>query len=82
MAVIWTKNIKQLTGVVVSNTMQSTLVVKVSSVKMHSLYKKRFLVTKKYYAHVLDSSSYSVGQNVTLFLASKPISKTKRRLAK
>ena len=83
MAVLWIKNIKELTWVVVSNSMNSTLVVKVSSVKMHALYKKRFLVSKKYYVHIADNSiTYNIGQNVTIFLASKPISKTKRWIAK
>jgi small subunit ribosomal protein S17 len=31
--------------------MEKTLVVAVSRVKMHPIYKKRFVVSKKYYVH-------------------------------
>lgn len=45
------KNIKELTGVVVSAKANKTLVVEVKRVTMHPVYKKRFTVRKKYYVH-------------------------------
>jgi len=51
MAVLGNKNIKELVGVVLSNKMNKTVVVSVERVKLHPLYKKRYVVTKKYYAH-------------------------------
>ena len=57
MAIIWTKNIKELVGEVVSDKMDKTRVVLVKSVKVHPLYKKRFIVKKKYYAHDEQNTS-------------------------
>jgi small subunit ribosomal protein S17 len=51
MVVIGTKNIKELTGLVVSNKMQQTVVVEVSRAKTHPKYKKTFISKKKYYVH-------------------------------
>ena len=54
MVVIGTKNIKELTGKVLSTKMQATLVVEVSRAKTHPLYKKTFISKKKYYVHNVD----------------------------
>ena len=51
MAVLGDKNIKELTGIVLSNKMNKTVVVSVERVKLHPLYQKRYVVKKKYYAH-------------------------------
>lgn len=51
MTIIGDKNIKELVGEVVSDKMEATCVVLVKSVKVHPLYKKRYVVKKKYYAH-------------------------------
>jgi small subunit ribosomal protein S17 len=51
MAIFGDKNIKELTGVVLSAKMEKTVVVSVERVKLHPLYQKRYVVRKKYYAH-------------------------------
>jgi small subunit ribosomal protein S17 len=60
MTIIAGKNIKELVGAVVSTKMTKTITVKVDTVKMHPLYKKRFVRSKKYYAHIDDNSDISV----------------------
>lgn len=75
MAMLGTKNIKELTGIVVKNAMNATAVVSVESTGYDKLYKKRFVVAKKYYAHVLQP--VQEGQRVVI-RQTKPISKTKK----
>lgn len=70
------KNIRELTGVILSAKADKTLVVEVKRVTMHPIYKKRFTVKKKYYVHD-EKNSYKEGDIVT-FLQTKPISKLKR----
>lgn len=65
------------TGVVTSNKMQKTLVVAVTSQKSHPKYKKRYTVSKKFYAHCEEASDFKIGDGVTI-KESKPISKLKR----
>ena len=77
MTVIGEKNIKELIGEVVSDKMQNTRVVMVKSVKMHPIYKKRFVVRKKYYAHDADNAT-KLGDTVKL-RAIPPMSKLIRR---
>jgi small subunit ribosomal protein S17 len=43
--------------------MDKTVVITVNSVKTHPLYKKRYIVKKKYYAHDEDNAC-TVGQVV------------------
>ena len=61
---------------VVSNKMENTLVVKVTSVKSHPLYKKRYSSFKKYYVHN-ENSEVKIGDIVS-FVETKPMSKMKR----
>ena len=77
MTIIGDKNIKELIGEVVSDKMQKTRVVMVKSVKMHPIYKKRFVVRKKYYAHDAENAT-KVGDTVKL-RAISPMSKLIRR---
>lgn len=65
------------TGTITSNKMQNTVVVSVNSYKNHHKYKKRYLVTTKFYAHVEDTSKYAIGDKVTIG-ETKPVSKLKR----
>ena len=60
------------TGVVVSNKMQKTVVVKVSTKVKHRLYKKLITKTKKFKAH--DEIGVNLGQKVKI-IETKPISK-------
>lgn len=76
MTIIGDKNIKELVGEIVSDKMLKTRVVLVKSVKVHPLYKKRFVVKKKYYAH--DENNLSkVGDSVKI-RSTKPMSRLKR----
>jgi len=67
---------KQITGAVVSNKMQKTVVVKVERIKEHPRYKKRYKVHKKYKAHD-KKGGCKVGDKV-IIEECRPISKEKR----
>ncbi len=77
MTIIWTKNIKELTGEVISDKVDTTRVVLIRNVKTHPLYKKRFVVKKKYYAH--DEKNESKLWDKVLIREMKPMSKSKKR---
>lgn len=70
------KNIKELTGIVLSAKADKTLVVEVKRVTMHPVYKKRFTVRKKYYVHD-EANQYHEWDTVS-FLQCRPLSKLKR----
>jgi small subunit ribosomal protein S17 len=57
--------------------MNKTRVVLVETVQMHPLYKKRYVRSKKYYAHIEDNSNISVGDIVKI-RQYRPMSKLKR----
>jgi len=63
-------------GVVSSNKMDKTVVVSTQEYKMHPKYKKRFKVTKKFYAHD-EKNVCQIGDVVTI-QETRPLSKTKR----
>lgn len=67
---------KKLTGVIVSDKMAKTVVVKVGRIKEHPKYKRRYAFHKKYKAHD-ESGQYHIGDNVIIEECS-PISKDKR----
>ena len=67
---------KQLTGTVISNKMQKTVVVRVERLKQHPKYKRRFRVHKKYKAHD-EKGEYKAGDKV-IIEECRPISKDKR----
>jgi len=67
---------KRLKGIVVSDKMQKTVVVKIESIKEHPKYKRRYKVHKKYKAHD-ENQQYHVGDNVVIE-ETTPISKDKR----
>lgn len=68
-------NKRILQGEVVSDKMQKTIVVKVSSRKMHRLYKKYITVSKKYKAH--DENKEAHVGDIVRIIESRPISKEK-----
>jgi len=76
MTIIWNKNIKELTGEIISDKVSSNRVVLVRTVKTHPLYKKRFVVKKKYYAH--DDKNESKLWDKVLIREMKPMSKLKK----
>ena len=67
-------------GVVVSDKMDKTVVVKIDRLKMHSKYKKKYKVSKKYKAHD-GENKFKIGDKV-MIMESKPISKDKKWVAK
>jgi len=67
---------KQLTGTIISNKMQKTIVVQVERIKEHPKYKRRYKFHKKYKAH-LEDGEYQVGERVVIEEC-RPMSKEKR----
>lgn len=65
-----------LRGNVVSNKMDKTIVVEVTTLKSHPVYRKRFKSSKKYYAHD-EQNQCGVGDIVTIS-ETRPTSKLKR----
>jgi small subunit ribosomal protein S17 len=66
---------KKLLGVVVSDKMDKTVVVRVETLKRHSLYHKVMKHVKKYKAHDEDNKCHT-GDRV-LIVESRPLSKEK-----
>ena len=56
---------RKLEGEVVSTKMDKTIVVKVTNIKMHSKYKKRYKSSKKYKVHD-EKNEYNVGDMVVI----------------
>lgn len=67
---------RKLTGTVVSDKMQKTVVVEVERLKVHPVYKRRFKVSKKYKAHT-DTGEFHTGDKVVIE-ETLPISKDKK----
>jgi len=68
--------VKEKIGIVISNKMQKTIVVKVENRYSHPLYLKTIVKTKKYLAHD-EENQCNIGDQV-LLCESKPLSKRKR----
>lgn len=67
---------RRLVGIVVSDKMDKTVVVRVERMVRHPLYGKAIRRSKKYYAHD-EHNECRVGDRVEI-LESRPLSKTKR----
>lgn len=67
---------KVLTGVVVSDKMQKSIVIKVEKTMMHPIYKKFFKSHKKFMAHD-EQNQARIGDQVRI-IESKPLSRKKR----
>ncbi len=67
---------RRLVGVVVSDKMDKTVVVRVERMVRHPLYGKTIRRSKKYHAHD-ERNECRVGDRVEI-LESRPLSKTKR----
>lgn len=63
-------------GIVSSSKMDKTIVVTTQVYKNHPKYKKRFKVTKKFYAHD-EENKFNEGDVVTI-KETRPLSKLKR----
>ena len=68
--------VKERIGIVVSNKMQKTIVVKIENKYPHSIYSKILVKTKKYLAHD-ELSECNIGDQV-LVEECRPLSKRKR----
>lgn len=70
-------NVKKIRkGIVVSDKPDKTVVVRVNRVKVHPVYKKRIVVSKKFHVHDPENK-YKVGDMVQ-FVESRPFSKKKK----
>jgi len=67
---------RQLTGTIVFDKMQRTVVVNVERIKEHPKYLRRYRISKKYQAHV-EQGEYKVGDRV-IIEECRPISKEKK----
>jgi small subunit ribosomal protein S17 len=67
---------KKREGVVVSDCQDKTIVVEVTRLTSHKLYKKVIKLSKKYYAHDEDNKA-KIGDKV-IIAETRPLSKTKR----
>ncbi len=63
-------------GIVVSDKMEKTIVVEVSTQKQHKMYGKRIKYSKRYKAHD-ENNSANVGDTVKI-METRPLSKDKR----
>lgn len=68
--------VKEKIGIVISNKMQKTVVVKVESRYSHPIYSKTMIKTKKYLAHD-EMNQCNIGDTV-LVTECRPLSKKKR----
>jgi len=63
-------------GIVTSNKMTDTIVVSVTTYKVHPKYKKKFKTTSKFYAH--DEGNTCNEWDAVIIVETTPISKLKR----
>jgi small subunit ribosomal protein S17 len=68
--------VKQQIGIVISNKMQKTIVVKIENRYSHPIYSKTLVKTKKYLAHD-ELKECNIGDQV-LVEECRPLSKRKR----
>jgi len=76
MVVIGNKSIKEFVWEVISDKTDKSRTVLVKTVKMHPLYKKRFIVRKRYYAH--DEANVSKLWDMVKIRECRPVSKLKK----
>jgi len=67
---------KTMTGTVVSNKMDKTVVVAIENYRRHPMYKKTIKRTKKYKAHD-EENTCNTGDKVKI-METRPLSKEKR----
>ncbi len=63
-------------GIITSDKMDKTRVITVHSYKVHPKYKKKYRVSKKYYAHD-EKNTTKMGEEITIY-ETRPLSKLKR----
>jgi len=67
---------RKFSGVVISDKMDKTIVVRVVRVKLHPKYKKRYSLSRKYKVHD-EKNRFKVGDKVG-FVETRPLSREKR----
>ena len=67
---------RKFDGIVVSDKMDKTIVVRVDRVKVHPKYGKRFTVSKKFKVH--DEKNQFKEKDKVVFVECRPLSKDKR----
>ena len=67
---------KKFSGVVVSDKMDKTIVVRVDMTKIHPKYGKRYTMSKKYKVHD-EKGQFKIDDKV-IFVECRPLSKDKR----
>ncbi len=67
---------KRFQGIVTSDKMDKTIVVKINRTKVHPIYKKRYRVSKKYKVHDQKNEA-KIGDQV-IFEECRPLSKDKK----
>lgn len=68
---------KKLEGIIISDKMEKTVVVRTERVKEHPKYEKRCRISKKYKAHIdKNKGEYKIGDKVVIEEC-RPISKDK-----
>ncbi len=67
---------KVYTGEVVSDKMEKTITVLISTYKKHALYGKRVMQTKKFTAH--DENNTAKTGDIVKIMETRPLSKNKR----
>lgn len=71
-----TAQVRTKKGIVLSTKMDKTIVVKVDTYKVHPKYRKRYKISKKFYAH--DEQNQCKEGQVVVIKESRPLSKLKR----
>lgn len=65
------------TGIITGTKMDNTIVVTVHTYRAHPKYKKRYRISKKFYAHDPDGKyKGNEGEKITIY-ETRPLSKTK-----
>ncbi len=67
---------RSFTGMVVSDKMDKTIVVRVNRTKVHPKYKKRYTLSRHYKVHD-EKNRFKIGDKVN-FIECRPLSKDKR----
>ena len=67
---------RKFEGVVVSDKMDKTIVVRIDRIKVHPKYGKRYKVSRKYKVHD-EKNQFKAGDKV-MFIECRPLSKDKR----
>ncbi len=70
------KNYRKFKGIVVSDKMDKTIVVRVDTIKWHKKYHKQYKTSKRYKVHD-EKNHFKVGDEV-VFVECRPLSRHKR----